>query len=242
MKRIRGLPVFLAVVTLVLAGCGNPKGADKADPVPVSKEIRPVTSLSDTPSHPESPPEGPDTSVIEALASSVLKLEVYNDRDSKIATGTGFVFGDPTMLITSAHVIVNMERIAVTKDNGDTFEISDGAVYLDKDRDIAMFRLPEGMDIPAVEPAEAVPKRGTPVFTIGSQAGLTNLVTTGIISGTWEDNGTDYLIFTAPVSGGNSGGPIFDSGGKLVGVVIGTYEKAQNLNIGLCAQELPETE
>ena len=103
-------------------------------------------------------------------------------------------------------------------------------------------KLSEDISITAVEPADTVPARGTPVFTIGSQAGLTNLVTTRVVSGTWTEGGAKYLIFTAPVSGGNSGGPIFDNNGKLVGVVIGTYEKAQNLNIGLYVGELSEVE
>ncbi|MBP5151645.1 MAG: trypsin-like peptidase domain-containing protein [Lachnospiraceae bacterium] len=235
--------IFVLLFSLLLyTGCGNTCTTEEEKTKPVASDVKtetivsiPVTKLSD-------PGEAPDETTLETLASSVLKLEVFDDKDTRTATGTGFVYGDPALLVTSAHVIINMDHLEATKDNGETFTVTAKAVYLDKDKDIAMFRLPEDISIPALEAATDLPGRGTNVFTIGSQAGLTNLVTTGIVSGIWNDGSFDYLIFTAPVSGGNSGGPIFDDTGKLIGIVIGTYEKAQNLNIGLSVQELPETE
>lgn len=174
---------------------------------------------------------------IDFIASSVVKLEVFDDKDSKISTGTGFSYGD-RKLVTSAHVIVNMKYMVCYTDTGDSFEIDDAAAFLDEDKDIAMFNLPEDVEMPPVTVSAGVPKRGTEVFTLGSQAGLVNLLTTGIISGSWSEDGADYILFTAPVSAGNSGGPVFDKKGELLGIVIGTYEKGQNLNIALCANEL----
>jgi len=174
---------------------------------------------------------------IDSIASSVVKLEVYDDKDNKISTGTGFSYGD-RKLVTSAHVIVNMKYIVAFTDGGDSFRIEEAAAFVDEDKDIAMFNLPKDINLPPVTVADSIPKRGTEVFTIGSQAGLVNLVTTGIISGSWSEDGASYLLFTAPVSAGNSGGPVFDKNGDLLGIVIGTYEKGQNLNIALCAKEL----
>ena len=180
---------------------------------------------------------GAENTDIDLIASSVVKLEVYDDKDSKISTGTGFSYGD-RKLVTSAHVIVNMKYIVAFTDSGDSFRVDEAAVFLDEDKDIAMFNLPEDVNLPPVTVSDSLPKRGTEVFTLGSQAGLVNLLTTGIISGSWSEDGADYILFTAPVSAGNSGGPVFDKNGELLGIVIGTYEKGQNLNIALCATEL----
>lgn len=231
-------PCLLTIV-LALPGCAgrNSSGippSEKKD-IRVMSTAPPVLLSNET----SGIPEGTD---IDALASSVFKLEVYDSKGFKTATGTGFIYGSPKVLATSAHVIVNMDYMEVTRDNGETFRITAKASYADKDKDIAFFKLPTDLDLPALKLKEGTPPRGTPVFTLGSQAGLTNLLTTGVVSGTWNESDIDYLLFTAPVSGGNSGGPVFDYDGNVVAVVIGTYEKAQNLNIGLVANELPETE
>ena len=179
---------------------------------------------------------------IDSVAASVVKLEVYDEKGNKISTGTGFAYGEPKVIVTSAHVIVNENYIEVTMDDKSTFRIDSAAVYLDRDKDIAMYEVPKGTDIPALKKPEGNPRRGDPAVTIGSQAGLVNLVTDGLVSGTWETDGYEYLIFTAPVSSGNSGGPLIDSEGNVMGVIIGTYDKAQNLNIALSINELPETD
>lgn len=179
---------------------------------------------------------------IDTVAASAVRLEVYDEKDSKISTGTGFVYGEPAVIVTSAHVIVNMDYMIATMDDKTSFRVDSAAVYIDREKDIAMYTLPADIEIPALKKAGNIPSRGDPVITIGSQAGLVNLVTTGIVSGTWESEGLEYLIFTAPVSSGNSGGPLIDSEGNVMGVIIGTYDKAQNLNIALSINELPETD
>ena len=223
---------LLMCIIVFLIGCGESKEPTKAS-IPIANDSAPRSSPVSLTTY--TPGD------IDSIAASVVKLEAYDKNDKKIATGTGFAYGDPVMLLTSAHVIVNSEYLIATKDDGEAFEIKDAATYADKDADIALYKIPEGVTLPALSIASETPPRGTPIFTIGSQAGLTNLVTVGNISGTWIEGEREYIIFTAPVSGGNSGGPILSSDGKLLGIVIGTYEKAQNLNIGLSANELPET-
>ncbi len=176
----------------------------------------------------------------EELAASVVRLEVYDGKGAKIATGTGFAFGDPVRIATSTHVIVNMDYALATRDDGSSFRIEAPAVYADPDLDLAVLPLPEGESLTPLPIAEELPPRGSPVTAIGSQAGLVNLVTVGNMSGVWEQDGRTYLIFTAPVSSGNSGGPLFDENGAVTGIVIGTYDKAQNLNIALSAKYLSE--
>ena len=83
-----------------------------------------------------------DPSAMERAAASVVKLEVYDSRDGKIGTGTGFCAFSPELLVTAAHVIVNMEYMIATRDDGTTFRI-DRAIDGDAASDIALCALPD---------------------------------------------------------------------------------------------------
>lgn len=166
----------------------------------------------------------------ERWADSVVKLEVYDSRGDRIATGSGFAVIDGRFLITARHVIVNMEYITATKDDGTSFRI-DHVLGADEDADIAICLLPDSAGLTTLPLVDGTPPRGTKVVAIGSQFGVVNLVTEGIVSGTWSADTITRILFTAPVSGGSSGGPLLTSSGNVIGVVTGTYEKGQNLNL-----------
>ncbi len=84
---------------------------------------------------------------------------------------------------------------------------------------------------PALLPSESLPRRGEWVAAIGSQFGVCNLVTLGNVCGIWDPGDVERILFTAPVSGGNSGCPLINASGRFVGIVTGTYDKGQNMNI-----------
>ena len=171
-----------------------------------------------------------DADGIDALAASVVRLEVYDDRNEKIGTGSGFAAFEPGVLVTARHVIVNMHHMIATRDDGSTFRI-DRAFTADEDADLALCALPEDANLSPLPIAEGLPPRGAGVVAIGSQFGLVNLVTLGNVCGIWQTEPLDWILFTAPVSSGSSGGPLLDAEGRVVGVVTGTYDKGQNLNL-----------
>ena len=179
--------------------------------------------------------ESPDK--IEDAAHSVVKLEVYDSSDTKIANGSGFCIFEPNLLVTSAHVITNMDHMIAYKDDGDSFRI-DHVIYGDTKADLAFCEIPMEAELQPLKMSDTISTRGERVVVIGSQFGITNLVTTGNTAGNWESDGVFRYIFTAPVSPGNSGGPLFNSKGEVLGVVTGTYEKGQNLNIALSVEEI----
>ena len=163
-------------------------------------------------------------------AASVVKLEVFDADDNRIGTGSGFAAFDEPLLITARHVIVNMEYMIATKDDGTTFRI-DQVIEDDEASDLVLCVLPEDAGIKALPLAAAEPKRGAGVIAIGSQFGVNNLVTTGNVCGQWNSEKATWILFTAPVSGGSSGGPLLNEKGEVAGIVTGSYEKGQNLNL-----------
>lgn len=176
---------------------------------------------------------------IEKAAASVVKLEVYDRFGEKLASGSGFCMFDETVLVTAAHVTANMAYMTATRDDGETFRI-DTVIAGSTERDIAICRLPEGVRMTPLPGARGMPLRGEKLVVIGSQFGVVNLATLGNLAKVWESGSGTRLLFTAPVSAGNSGGPVFDSGGNVVGIVSGTYDKGQNMNIAVPASEAEE--
>lgn len=176
-----------------------------------------------------------DPAAIETAAASVVRLEVFNDRDERIGTGSGFAAFEPAVLVTAAHVIVNMKYMIATKDDGTTFRV-DRAFALNRDADVVLCVLPDDAGIPPLPWAGGEPSRGESAVAIGSQFGLINLVTLGNVCGRWDAGGVRWILFTAPVSGGSSGGPVMNDSGEVIGIITGTYDKGQNLNLAAPAE------
>ncbi len=173
---------------------------------------------------------------IEEVAASVLRLEIYDDENEEIATGSGFIAFDQRTLVTSRHLMVNMDHIIAYAENGKTYEFKE--MYSSKEEDdIALCRAEKDTDLPILPVRTDPPSRGTKIITIASPLGFTNLVTDGVISGIWQTEETERILFTASVSQGSSGGAVLDDDGRVIGVVSGTYSKGQNLNFAVSIEK-----
>ncbi|MBY0588617.1 S1C family serine protease [bacterium] len=143
-------------------------------------------------------------------------------------SGSGFVIDGAGHVITNCHVIEGETQITV-----DIFEQAEGSirersvtgveiVALTPFFDLALLKLPqvEGKKYRQVYLGQIEEVRqGDVAFAIGSPLGLTRSVTEGIISNTQRNvDGQVYLQMTAQISPGNSGGPLFNSRGQVVGV------------------------
>ena len=89
-------------------------------------------------------------------------------------------------------------------------------VRVDQGDDLAVVHVRETL-VPLVEATQR-PKVGATVMAVGSPLGLSGTVTIGIVSGFRSLEGSDYVQFSAPISPGNSGGPVIDSQGRVVAV------------------------
>ncbi len=210
---VRRLVIILAALMMLATLCGNFGAAEAAVP----DEMIPFSR---------------DPAAMEKAAASVVRLEVFNGRGEQIGSGSGFAAFEPAVLVTAAHVIVNMEYMIATRDDGATFQI-EKAFGSDTGADIALCALPEDAGVPPLQWAAGEPARGEAVVAIGSQFGLINLVTVGNVCGRWDAGGIRWILFTAPVSGGSSGGPLLNDEGLVTGVITGTYDKGQNLNLAV---------
>ena len=154
-------------------------------------------------------------------------------------SGSGFIVGEGKYVITNFHVVNGAERIAVRNGTGKATEAIVSAYS--KDYDLAILELkdpyPKKFAIDSKDFAD--PKIGSDVISIGYPGiGLTfelPTITQGIVSKVLSDQDGIFLT-TAAINQGNSGGPIFNLNGKLVGVSFASLDK---LNVFMDTGQIP---
>ncbi len=139
--------------------------------------------------------------------------------------GSGFIISANGFVVTNHHVINGADEIYVTL--ADKREFKGKLIGSDQRTDIALVRI-EGNGLPHAAIGDSTRLRvGEWVVAIGSPFGLDNTVTAGIVSAKGRDTG-DYLPFIqtdAAVNPGNSGGPLLNTRGEVVGVNSQIYSR-----------------
>lgn len=157
-------------------------------------------------------------------------------KEPEISTGSGFFISEDGFMLTNAHVAGECRKITVPPYGPATL------VRKDTTNDLAMIRISEGKP-KAVATFQDTPVRaGASVFVVGyplSQylGGAFN-ITAGMVSSlSGLDGDTRYFQFTAPLQPGNSGGPVLDATGKVVGIATA---KLSDMNMLKVAGTVPQ--
>src|SRR5262249_43887292 len=135
--------------------------------------------------------------------------------------GSGFIIDPIGIIVTNNHVIANAEQITVTLSDDTTLQAE--VVGRDAVTDLAVLKVEPKAPLPAATWGDsAKTKVGDWVLAIGNPFGLGGTVTSGIISATARDIHSgpydDYLQTDASINRGNSGGPIFNLSGEVIGI------------------------
>ena len=148
-------------------------------------------------------------------------------------SGAGFLIDPAGFLLTNFHVVDGADRITITLADGRSFRAE--VVGLDRAIDVALLRIDGVSDLPVVVLGDSSTLRvGQWVCAIGNPLGYVHSVTVGVISFVGRklfDQALDAYIQTdAAISFGNSGGPLVDADGRVIGMA--TAVSAQAANIG----------
>ena len=136
--------------------------------------------------------------------------------------GSGFIIDPAGYVVTNNHVVEGADKVTVILHDGDKFEAD--IVGKDKKTDLALLKIKPGkIKLTAVSFGASDKARvGDWVIAIGNPLGLGGTVTAGIISARGRDIRSgpydDYIQTDAPINRGNSGGPLFDMNGAVIGV------------------------
>ena len=183
-----------------------------------------------------------DYDAIEKAIQSMFYVEVYDEKNEKIGTASGFVSFDEHLFVTNQHVIEGASYLKIW-DEEDNMYVLDRVVVSDKTYDVAILLFPDGMKYDSLGQSTNDLKRGQPVVAIGSPRGFQGTVSDGIISGFQKmpDYGNLRLItINAAVSPGSSGGALFDDSGKVIGITSAGMNESQNLNFAVPVQAVQD--
>lgn len=167
--------------------------------------------------------------VAKAVQQSVVAIQV-SDGNGGGSQGSGVIIDDEGHIVTNNHVVGGADGdVQVTLTDGRLFDAS--IVGLDPTTDLAVIKIkdvPDDLKAAALGDSSKVTV-GEPVMAVGNPLGLANTVTTGIVSaidrpvstagdGTNAATVTNAIQIDAAVNPGNSGGPLFDAQGKVIGI------------------------
>ena len=164
-----------------------------------------------------------------AAERSVVTLVIAGSDGKARGHGSAFFVSD-RVLVTNLHVIEGAARVVARFADGSMTAVL-GVVGIDADNDIALVSVehPRGVALPLGNANAA--QVGDDIYAIGSPEGLGSTLTRGIISAIRAD--ANLIQIDAAVSPGSSGGPILNTNGEVVGVVVGFWREGQNLNFAV---------
>jgi S1-C subfamily serine protease len=187
------------------------------------------------------------TGAVERMSPSVVNIEVHQSAGRKRSGeprerqggGSGFVFTPDGLILTNSHVVHDAVRISVTLADGRRMPAS--LIGDDPANDLAVIRIDElNIDGPGLIAAALGDSQrlrvGQIVIAIGAPYGFQSTVTAGVVSAlgrslrSYSGRLIDDVIQTdASLNPGNSGGPLVDSAGRVVGVNTATILPAQGI-------------
>jgi serine protease Do len=137
------------------------------------------------------------------------------------AVGSGFIIDSSGVVVTNYHVAGKADSITVTLSDGRKLPAK--LLGGDEKTDLAVLKIDSDKALPYVTFGDTTKVRvGQPVMAVGNPFGLGGTVTTGIVSARGRDIQSgpydDYIQTDAAINRGNSGGPLFDMDGKVIGI------------------------
>jgi serine protease Do len=137
------------------------------------------------------------------------------------AKGSGFIINSSGIVVTNNHVVKDAKTVSVTLSDGETYPAK--IIGTDPKTDLAVLKIIAGHPLPYVElGSSASVEPGEWVVAMGNPFGLGGTVTAGIVSALGRDIGDGpydkFIQIDAPINEGNSGGPLFDQRGQVIGI------------------------
>ena len=166
------------------------------------------------------------STIIETRSDIIINGNPLEQQSSRL--GSGFVYDNEGHIITNNHVISGVTNVDVTLSNGDTFTAK--VIGTDEFNDIAVLQITDDYSNDPINPIpfadSSQVKVGDQAIAIGNPFGLSNTMTTGIVSQIGRLLPNQELGFSIPniiqtdaaINPGNSGGPLLDNSGNLIGM------------------------
>lgn len=178
---------------------------------------------------------------VERVGPAVVRVQPLTADRSFAGEGSGFVVSSDGLILTNSHVVQGFGRFAIITAEGRAMTAR--CVGDDPDTDIALLKIEQGVKLPWARLGNSKGlKRGQLVIAIGAPLGFEATVTTGVVSALGRslrgERGRlieDLIQTDAALNYGNSGGPLVNSAGEVVGIATAVISGAQGLCFAVAA-------
>ena len=178
------------------------------------------------------------TDVVNKVFPATVLITAEDKNGQPQSLGSGFLVA-PNIIATNFHVIENSYSGYVKFVNKDEIYEIEGVVGYSSEHDLALIKISDnnGEVLPLISIGVDI---GQKIFAFCNPLGLEGTISDGIISGMREFKDFSILQISAPISPGNSGGPVVNENGDVVGVATFTFSEGQNINFAVPIKYLKE--
>lgn len=175
--------------------------------------------------------------LVKESKKSVVQITFSGRGGKQQGLGTGFIVSPDGLIATNLHVIG--EARPITIELSDKRKLPVKVVYAsDRGLDLALLKV-NAKNLPALTLADSdKAEDGQPIVVLGNPLGLKHSVVTGVISGRREMEGRQMLQIAMPIERGNSGGPVLNSEGRVLGIVTMKSLVTENLGFAVAVNHL----
>ena len=184
-----------------------------------------------TAAKPKAPAAHTAADLAETIRPSLVKITQLG-REGMDGIGSGFIVSEDGFIATNLHVIGEARRIQIEMHDGKTHEVT--AIHAsDNHLDLALLKIDaKGLNpLPLGDSAKV--RQGDPIVAMGAPEGLGFSIVQGVLSATRDIDGQDMLQVAVPIEKGNSGGPLLDMQGRVLGILTLKSLKTDNLGFAM---------
>lgn len=211
--------LFLLLTCLIL---GQADAASKSKAAPVSKPAPPAARTA--------------AELASAIRPSLVKITQIG-REGTDGIGSGFVVSEDGLIATNLHVIGEARRLQIEMHDGKTHDVS-VVQASDSHHDLALLKIDARGLKPLPLGDSSTVQQGDPIVAMGAPEGLAFSIVQGVLSATRDVDGTEMLQVAVPIEKGNSGGPLLDMQGRVLGLLTLKSLKTDNLGFAMPVNEL----
>ena len=210
--------------------------AEKASPAVVALTVE-RTASRDSQRYRQSPFGNPEEDLFEFFRRRSPRQRSPQRRETERAQGSGFIISPDGYILTNNHMVGGAEKVEIVLSDGRKFKAE--IIGTDEATDIAVVKI-DSSELPHLEFADSDQLEvGEWVLAIGNPMGLSHTVTAGIVSAKGrslallgQGSIENFIQTDAAINFGNSGGPLINLDGKVVGMNTAIYGASGNIGLG----------